>query len=126
MNLAGQLRERQAAAKPRASGKRWYDIRNAAAPDTTAVYLYDMIGDDGWGGGISAGDFVNELQGIGTGAIELHISCEGGAVWDGLAIYESLKQHPATVNVKIDSPGGVRRLVHRDGRRPVRPTPAGW
>lgn len=102
MNQAAALRERTEKARPRASGRRWYDIRNAAA-DTTAVYIYDLIGDDGWGGGISAADFVNELRGVRSPNIELHISSEGGQVWDGLAIYEAIKQHPAYVRGKIDS-----------------------
>lgn len=99
-NLAGSLREKREQAKP--SGHRWFDIRNASE-GTTAVYIYDMIGEDGWGGGLAARDFVNELSRVRTPAIEVHIASEGGDVFDGIAIYEALKQHPAKVDVIIDS-----------------------
>lgn len=101
-NLAGQL---QRAKKTHATNRagRWYEIRNAGVTDTTPVYLYDMVGDDGWGGGISQQDFVNEISQITTPKIDLHISSEGGSVFDGIAIYESLKQHPSIVGVTIDS-----------------------
>lgn len=99
-NLAGALKEKRSATPH--GRPRWYDIRNAS-PASTSVYIYDMIGDDGWGGGISARDFVSELTGITSSIIDLHISSEGGEVFDGIAIYEALKQHSARVVVNIDS-----------------------
>jgi ATP-dependent protease ClpP protease subunit len=102
-NLAGALQEKRQKARPNASGRAWFDIRNAATEDTTAVYIFDMIGDDGWGGGVNARDFSEALGRVRTGRIELHISSEGGDVFDGIAIYESLKQHPAYVDVVVDS-----------------------
>lgn len=100
-NLAGALREK---AKPKQTNRqgKWYDIRNVGS-DHTEIYLYDMIGEDMWGGGISARDFADEVRSITTAKIELHVNSEGGEVFDGIAIYECLKQHPAKVRVVIDS-----------------------
>lgn len=95
-NLATALRERKEKAGPK--GHRWYDVKNAKA-DVASVYLYDMVGE--WG--ITARDFTDELRAITAPTIELHISSEGGEVFDGIAIFEALKQHPSRVEVSIDS-----------------------
>lgn len=63
------------------------------------VFLYDIIGE--WG--VTAGDFVAELRSLGNVAINLHINSEGGDVFDGLAIYQALKQHSAKVTAYIDA-----------------------
>ncbi len=65
---------------------------------TTTVYLYDEI--SYWG--VTAGDFVATLQGIDTETIDLHINSPGGDVFEAIAILNSLRQHPATVNVTVD------------------------
>ena len=81
----------------RMSRRSWYEIRNAA-DEEAEIHIYDEIGF--WG--ISASDFVKELQAITAGIINLHLNSPGGEVFDGIAIYNSLKQHPATVNVTVD------------------------
>jgi ATP-dependent protease ClpP protease subunit len=103
-NLAGQLKDKTSGVRQsHARGPRWYDIKNAAT-GRALVYLYDFIGEDAWsGGGISARDFTDEIKAISAPTIELHINSEGGEVFDGIAIYESLKQHPARVEVIVDS-----------------------
>lgn len=80
------------------NGRSWYRIeaRNAAAP--AEVYVYDIIGE--WG--VSAGEFVNELRGLRNQQLDLHINCEGGEIFDGLAIYEALCRHPANVTAYVD------------------------
>jgi ATP-dependent Clp endopeptidase proteolytic subunit ClpP len=76
---------------------RWYEIKNLAT-DTVEVSIFDEIGY--WG--VTASDFVKDLQGVSAKNITLHINSPGGDVFDGLAILNSLRQHPATVNVIID------------------------
>lgn len=66
--------------------------------ESAEVYLYDIIGD--WG--TSAGDFVAELRGIGNKPIDLHINSEGGDVFDGLAIFNAIKNHGAPVTAYVD------------------------
>jgi ATP-dependent protease ClpP protease subunit len=75
----------------------WFKIENKAAT-VAEVYIYDEIGM--WG--MTAGDFVNEVRGITASAIELHINSPGGEVFDGIAIYNALKSHRATVAVHVD------------------------
>lgn len=95
-NLAGQLRDK-AKPHPAPTTRRWYKIENRG--DRSEVYLYDSIGESG----VTARDFTDELRAITTPTLTVHLSCEGGEVWDGLAIYEALKQHPARVRSAIDS-----------------------
>jgi ATP-dependent protease ClpP protease subunit len=77
----------------------WYRITNKAAEDTTEVYIYDEIGYFG----TTAGDFVQALKGIETSKIDLHLNSPGGDVFDGIAIYNALKDHDATVTTRIDA-----------------------
>ena len=76
--------------------RRWYEIRDAG--DVAEVMLYDEIG----AFGVTAAQFVKELQGIRAKAISLRVNSPGGDVFDGVAIYNSLKDHKATVNVVVD------------------------
>jgi ATP-dependent protease ClpP protease subunit len=75
----------------------WYEIRNATA-DEAEVLIYDEIGYFG----ITAQDFVKELDGLKAKTINLRINSPGGDVFDGVAIYNALKRHPAVVNAVID------------------------
>lgn len=76
----------------------WFRIENKDSADNAQVYIYDEIGYFG----ISANDFVKDLKNVNKNSIELHINTPGGEVFDGIAIYNALKDHPAIINVIID------------------------
>jgi ATP-dependent Clp endopeptidase proteolytic subunit ClpP len=78
-------------------GREWFKFQNKAN-DTTRIDLFDEIGFFG----ISAKDFVNELNSVDSKTLDVHINSPGGGVWDGMAIYNALKNHDGTVNVSID------------------------
>lgn len=70
---------------------------------TGEIWLYDPIGDSSWGDAVSAKSFQKELTAMGrVDTINLHINSPGGSVFDGVTIYNQLKQHPARVVVDID------------------------
>lgn len=95
--LAETARARQQQAQQRSTGRgAWYSITNLA--DKSEIYIYDEIG--GWG--IDALTFTAELRALTTPLIDLHISSPGGAVSDGLTIYEAVRQHPARVTSYVD------------------------
>ena len=94
---ADALRNMSVKARAGETGRRWYDIKNQG--EVAQVYVYDMIGE--WG--ITAQDFVNELNAITAPAIDLHINSEGGQVFDGIAIYNAIRNHPANVTAYVDS-----------------------
>jgi ATP-dependent Clp endopeptidase proteolytic subunit ClpP len=76
--------------------KAWFRIENASASEAD-LYIMEEVG--GWG--VGASDFVRELSAVGAATIRLHLSSPGGDVFDGIAIYNALRNHPATVAVNI-------------------------
>jgi len=81
--------------------KTWYSIK-AKAKDAE-IWIYEEIGEDFWtGDGITAKKFQKELSEIKASQIDLHINSPGGLVFDGITIYNLLKQHPANVTTFID------------------------
>lgn len=68
------------------------------------IRLYDPI--DSWGGpfGVSAKEFVAVLDALpeDTEQITLLINCPGGEVWEGMAIYNSLRSHKARVVTVVE------------------------
>lgn len=62
------------------------------------ILLYDEIGF--WG--IQARDFVRELKAVTASTINLRINSPGGEVFDGHAIYNALRAHPARIVTHVD------------------------
>ncbi|AGW13823.1 head maturation protease, ClpP-related [Megalodesulfovibrio gigas] len=66
------------------------------------VWIYEDIG-EGWLGGLSAKRFADEIKALGkVSHITVHLNSAGGSVFDGTAIYNTLRKHPARVEVEID------------------------
>lgn len=80
-------------------------INNKSATEAEII-LYAGIGKDHWGDGsmISAKDFSDKLKEIPDTVKTIHvrINSPGGDVFDGVAIYNRLKQHKAKKIVYID------------------------
>lgn len=75
----------------------WYSIRNVS--DTSAeVHIYDEIGYFG----VTASDFIRDLSAIKAQNITLRINSPGGDVFDGVAIFNALRRHSATVTAYVD------------------------
>jgi ATP-dependent protease ClpP protease subunit len=81
-----------------ASSRSWFSIQAKAESDTADVLIYDYIG---WGG-VTAADFAKELKALTAKTITVRINTPGGDVFDGLAIFNSLKDHGATIHTKVD------------------------
>lgn len=82
---------------PQARVGKWYEIKNVAQ-ETAEVAIYDEIGY--WG--VTASEFIQDIQGVGAKNITLKISSPGGDVFDGLNILNALRQHPANITVVIE------------------------
>ncbi|WP_083919308.1 head maturation protease, ClpP-related [Methylosinus sp. LW4] len=93
--------------------KQWSDRFNNRAPATRAkgnltikaqadgstdILLYDEIGY--WG--VTAKDFIAQLGSISSPSIRVRINSPGGDVFDGLAIYNALKQHPGEISCVVE------------------------
>lgn len=77
--------------------KSWYSIQAKADQKTADISIYDEIGY--WG--VTAKQFIGDLKALDATTIKLAINSPGGAVFDALAIYNALRQHPAAVEVTI-------------------------
>lgn len=78
------------------------DFRVENGDDEATIYIYDVIGGD-WFGGISAKDFVAELNGIKAKTIHLRFNSPGGDVFEGRAMATAIAQHPSKVIAHIDA-----------------------
>jgi ATP-dependent protease ClpP protease subunit len=70
-----------------------------AGTGAAEVFIYDELSP--WG--VTADEFVRDLRQITNSKIDLHLHSPGGNAWDGIAIYQALKNHPAEVTVYVDS-----------------------
>ncbi len=88
-----------AATANKTNNQSWFTIK-AAKNDTAEISIYDEIGF--WG--VTAQQFAKDLKALGNNLkqINLHIHSPGGDVFDGIAIYNLLKNHPANKTVYID------------------------
>lgn len=73
-------------------------VRAAANGKPAEILLYDEIGL--WG--VSARDFTIALRDVGDGPLTLRINSPGGEVFDGLAIFNALRQHRGEVTAVVD------------------------
>lgn len=89
-------RLRQLLASNRSQARR-YEI--VAKADSADIYLYDVI-DPFWG--VSAAQFVKDLNALTAPTIHLHINSPGGDVFDGRAIATAIRQHPSDVIAHVD------------------------
>tara|TARA_R110000851_G_scaffold91621_4_gene199997 strand:- start:5097 stop:5819 length:723 start_codon:yes stop_codon:yes gene_type:complete len=82
------------------------ELTYTAKSDSIAeIVLYGQIGDDSWDDtAISATSFHKILKDLPSNTKEIHlrINSPGGSVFDGITIYERLRQHSAKVVVFVD------------------------
>jgi ATP-dependent Clp endopeptidase proteolytic subunit ClpP len=114
------------ASAPQSTAGSWYRIARNQTPSTTGdggvtIFIYDEIGYYG----ITADDFVQEIMSLQTMALTVCLNTPGGEIFDGIAIHNALRAHPASVTTVVDSLaasiGSVILQAGDDGQRMVRP-----
>jgi ATP-dependent Clp protease, protease subunit len=66
------------------------------------INMYDVVGQDYYsGGGITAKSVAAQIRAIGDRPIEVHLNSPGGDMFEGIAIYNLLREHPQDVTVKV-------------------------
>lgn len=78
-----------------------WDAAVRGASDDTTITVYDMIGSDGWSEGVTAKRISAALRAIGSRDVTVSINSPGGDFFEGLAIYNLLREHPHKVTVKV-------------------------
>lgn len=78
-------------------------VRPAALePGDNVITMFDIIGEDWWtGGGITAKKVAAQLRAIGDRPVEVQINSPGGDMFEGLAIYNVLREHPQEITIKV-------------------------
>ena len=81
----------------------WFSMKKA--DDSSAeIIIYDEVGKSFWGEEtISAKQFLSDLEALGdVESITLRINSPGGDVFDGISIYNALKNHGAKITAHVD------------------------
>lgn len=88
---------------PRALDRWNAGIRAASDKDEDrSISIYDVIGYDYWtGDGVTAKRVAAALRNMGAGPVTVNINSPGGDLFEGLAIYNLLREHDGEVTVKI-------------------------
>lgn len=77
--------------------KTWFNLNKKDDGTTPVLSIFDDIG----AYGVSAKDFINQLNSISGEEVSVEINSPGGDVFAGLAIHNSLRACGKTVNVKV-------------------------
>jgi ATP-dependent Clp protease protease subunit len=81
---------------------RWNPGVKAASEDTPSISIYEVIGEDPWtGAGVTVKRIDAALRSIGNKDIIVNINSPGGDVFEGIAIFNRLREHQGRVNVKV-------------------------
>ena len=97
----------------------WYTIKAADVRGAADISIYEEIG----GFGVTAKQFAEVLKGCGDfSIIILCMFSPGGDVFEGIAIYNLLRNHPADITVYIDGvAASMASVVAMAGDRVVMP-----
>jgi len=78
-------------------------MAKAETGDAAVIRIFGDIGDSWWGDSVSAAQFAEDLDEIGKVAqLEVRLNSPGGDMFDGVAIYNTLRNHPAKVVAYVD------------------------
>ena len=88
---------RMAAAKP----VEWYAV--AQEEKTLTVDIFDVVGGDWFGGGVTADALIRDIEAAGeVDQITVRINSPGGDVMQGIAIYNFLRTRSARIVVEVE------------------------
>lgn len=82
---------------------KWNERPQAAeSDDPNTISIYDVIGFDPWtGGGFTLKRAAAALRAIGPNPVTVKINSPGGDLFEGLAIYNLFREHPAKVTIDV-------------------------
>lgn len=93
----------------------WYRITNQAG-GPVVVDIFDEIGF--WG--VNAAAFQRELAQVNASEITVNLSSPGGEIFEGIAIYNALRSHPANVTIRVSAlAASIASVIAQAGDRIV-------
>ncbi|WP_337037835.1 MULTISPECIES: head maturation protease, ClpP-related [Pseudescherichia] len=86
---------------PAAAMERWNGGIRAARDGDNSISIFDVIGADYWGEGVTASRIAGALRSLGGADVTVNINSPGGDMFEGLAIYNLLREYDGKVTVKV-------------------------
>ncbi|MGL4270215.1 MAG: head maturation protease, ClpP-related [Plesiomonas sp.] len=81
---------------------RWNSaLQPAASDDENTISILDVIGSDYWGEGITTKRVAGLLRSMNGADVDVYINSPGGDMFEGLAIYNLLREYNGRVTVKV-------------------------
>lgn len=82
--------------------ERWEPgTRAAVTDDTASISIYDSIGDNWEGTGVTSKRISAALRTIGARDLTVNVNSPGGDFFEGVAIYNLLREHKAKVTINV-------------------------
>lgn len=101
MKLKIQSRGLRSELSPRALDK-WNPAIQAAVENTSdTITVYGVIGEDWYGEGVTLKRIDAALRAIGERDVTVYINSPGGDMFEGIAIYNRLREHSHKVTTKV-------------------------
>jgi ATP-dependent protease ClpP protease subunit len=83
--------------------RQWYEVIRAEASGTAVIRIFGDIGESWWGDSVSAAQFATDLDALGSvSTLEIRLNSPGGDMFDGVAIYNTLRTHQARKIMYVD------------------------
>jgi len=86
---------------PASALERWNGGIRAASSNDNTISIFDVIGKDYWGDGVSASRIAGALRSMNGADVTVNINSPGGDMFEGLAIYNLLREYEGKVTVKV-------------------------
>ncbi|NYU10771.1 peptidase S14 [Enterobacteriaceae bacterium CCUG 67584] len=86
---------------PAAAMERWNGGIRAARDGDNSISIFDVIGADFWGEGVTASRIAGALRSLNGADVTVNINSPGGDMFEGLAIYNLLREYEGRVTVKV-------------------------
>lgn len=86
---------------PASALERWNGGLRAASSNDNTISIFDVIGKDFWGDGVSASRIAGALRSMNGADVTVNINSPGGDMFEGLAIYNLLREYEGKVTVKV-------------------------
>lgn len=81
--------------------ERWDGGIKAASTDDNSISVFDVIGQDYWGEGVTAKRIAGALRAMNGADVTVNINSPGGDMFEGPAIYNLLREYEGRVTVKV-------------------------
>lgn len=81
--------------------ERWNGGVRAASDNDNSISIFDVVGRDYWDEGVTAKRISGALRSMNGADVTVNINSPGGDMFEGLAIYNLLREYQGKVTVKV-------------------------